>query len=67
VAAVAGRAGSSSVQALTPEFPFEVARRGYAVGSTVLAAVLPANPGPTAAAPVAMDDTGLELADGCGT
>jgi arginase len=41
-----------------------VARRGYAVGSAVLAAVLPANQGPTAAAPVAMDDTGLELADG---
>jgi arginase len=41
-----------------------VARRGYAVGSAVLAAVLPANQGPTAAAPVAMDDAGLELADG---
>src|SRR5512132_716874 len=57
-------AGTSSVQALAPEFPFQVARRVYAVGSTVLAAVLPANQGPTAAAPVAMDDAGLELADG---
>jgi arginase len=57
-------AGTASIQALAPEFPFDVARRGYAVGSTVLAAVLPANQGPTAAAPVAMDDTGLELADG---
>jgi arginase len=57
-------AGTSSVQALAPEFPFEVARRGYAVGSAVLAAVLPANQGPTAAAPVAMDDAGLELTDG---
>jgi arginase len=57
-------AGTSSVRALAPEFPFEVARRGYAVGSAVLAAVLPANQGPTAAAPVAMDDTGLEPADG---
>jgi arginase len=57
-------AGTASVQALAPEFPFEVARRGYAVGTAVLAAVLPANQGPTAAAPVAMDDTGLELADG---
>ena len=57
-------AGTSSVQALAPEFPFAVARRGYAVGSAVLAAVLPPNQGPTAAAPVAMDDTGLELADG---
>lgn len=54
-------AGTSSVQALAPEFPFEVARRGFAVGSAVLAAVLPANQGPTLAAPVAMDDTGLEL------
>jgi arginase len=57
-------AGTASVQALAPEFPFEVGRRGYAVGSAVLAAVLPANQGPTVAAPVAMDDTGLELADG---
>jgi arginase len=57
-------AGTASVRQLAPEFPFEVARRGYAVGSAVLAAVLPANQGPTAAAPVAMDDTGLELADG---
>jgi arginase len=57
-------AGTASVQTLAPEFPFQVARRGYAVGSTVLAAVLPANQGPTVAAPVAMDDTGLELADG---
>jgi hypothetical protein len=57
-------AGTASVRELAPEFPFEVARRGYAVGSAVLAAVLPANEGPTAAAPVAMDDTGLELRDG---
>jgi arginase len=57
-------AGTSSIRAFAPEFPFEIARRGYAIGSTVLAAVLPANQGPTAAAPVAMDDTGLELADG---
>jgi arginase family enzyme len=39
-------------------------RRGYAVGSAVLAAVLPANQGPTTGAPVAMDDAGLELRDG---
>jgi arginase len=31
-------AGTSSVRALAPEFPFEVARRGYAVGSAILAA-----------------------------
>jgi arginase len=52
--------GTSSVRELAPEFPFEVARRGYAVGSAVLAAVLPPGDGPTAAVPVAMDDTGLE-------
>jgi Arginase family len=57
-------AGTVSVQELAPEFPFDVARRGYAVGSAVLAAVLPANDGPTAAVPVAMDDTGLELREG---
>jgi hypothetical protein len=57
-------AGTSSIRDLAPEFPFEEARRGYAVGSAVLAAVLPAPDGPTAAAPVAMDDTGLELRDG---
>ena len=57
-------AGTSSVRELAPEFPFEVARRGYAVGSAVLAAVLPAHDGPTATAPVAMDDGGLALRDG---
>ena len=57
-------AGTVSVRAHAPEFPLEVARRGYAVGSAVLAAVLPPNDGPTAAAPAAMDDTGLELRDG---
>jgi arginase len=57
-------AGTSSIVELAPEFPFDVARRGYTVGSAVLAAVLPANEGPTAAAPVAMDDAGLELRDG---
>lgn len=57
-------AGSSSVRDLAPEFPFDVARRAYAVGSAVLAAVLPAADGPTVTAPVAMDDDGLELRDG---
>jgi arginase len=57
-------AGTSSVSELAAEFPFDAARRGYAVGSTVLAAVLPALDGPTAAVPVAMDDGGLELRDG---
>jgi arginase len=57
-------AGTSSVRELAPEFPFEVARRGYAVGSAVLSAVLPPHDGPTAVVPVAMDDTGLEERDG---
>jgi arginase len=57
-------AGTSSVRELAPELPFDVARRGYAVGSAVLAAVLPEHEGPTASAPVAMDDEGLELRDG---
>ena len=56
-------AGTISVRDLAPEFPFDVARRGYVVGSTVLAAVLPPHAGPTAAAPVAMDDDGLDLRD----
>ena len=57
-------AGTSSVRELAPEFPFDVARRGYAVGTAVLAAVLPEHDGPTAAAPVAMGGEGLELRDG---
>ena len=57
-------AGSSSVRALAPEFPYEVARRGYAVGTQVLTAVLPDHNGPTAVVPVEMGDRGLELADG---
>lgn len=47
-----------------PEFPFDVARRGYAVGAAVLEAVLPAHDGPTVAAPVNMTDEGLDLRDG---
>ncbi len=38
--------GTSSVRELAPEFPFDVARRGYAVGSAVLEAVLPPHDGP---------------------
>src|SRR5690349_20526604 len=57
-------AGTSSVGELAPEFPFDVARRGYAVGSAALAAVLPPHDGPTAVVPVAMapgDRTGPAL------
>src|SRR5689334_10920345 len=55
-------AGTSSVRELAPEFPFDVARRGYAVGSAVLAAVLPPHDGPTAAVPVTMSGDGLAVA-----
>ncbi len=57
-------AGTSSVEALAPEFPLDVARRGYAVGTAVLEAVLPPHDGPTVTAPVAMSDDGLEERDG---
>src|SRR5215510_5391655 len=57
-------AGTSSVRELASEFPFDVARRGYAVGSAVLEAVLPPHDGPTAAAAVTIGDEGLDLVDG---
>ena len=57
-------AGTSSVRELASEFPFDVARRGYAVGSAVLDAVLPPHDGPTATTPVTMGDEGLDLVDG---
>src|SRR5215470_1591015 len=57
-------AGTSSVRELAPEFPFDVARRGYAVGSAVLEAILPPHSGPTVTVPVAMSDDGLAERDG---
>ena len=57
-------AGSVSIRTFTPGFPFDVARRGYAVGSAILEAILPPHHGPTATAPVALTDEGLELRDG---
>ena len=57
-------AGTSSVRSLAAEFPLDVARRGYAVGSAVLAAVLPPHNGPTAAVPVETGDVGLKKLDG---
>lgn len=57
-------AGTSSVRSLAAEFPFEVARRGYAVGSAVLEAVLPEHAGPTARVPVEFGDAGLAQVDG---
>lgn len=57
-------AGSTSVEALAPEFPFDVARRAYTVGTDVLQAVLPAHDGPTAVVPVSLGDDGLAERDG---
>jgi hypothetical protein len=57
-------AGTVSVQQLASEFPFDVGRRGYAVGSAVLAAVLPPHDGLTVTAPVTMTDEGLAERDG---
>ena len=56
--------GTSSIKEFASEFPFDVARRGYAVGSAVLEAVLPPHDGPTATVPVTMSDGGLEKRDG---
>ena len=57
-------AGTSSVEAFAPEFPLDVARRGYAVGTALLEAVLGPHDGPTVTAPVSMSDEGLEERDG---
>jgi arginase len=57
-------AGTQSVRSLAPEFPFDVARPGYTVGTKVLQAVLPEHDGPTAVVPVEMGDVGLEERDG---
>ena len=57
-------AGTTSVRELASEFPFEVGRRGYAVGAAVLHAVLPPHPCPTAEVPVTMTSEGLAKRDG---
>ena len=57
-------AGTVSVRQLASEFPFEVGRRGYTVGSAVLQTVLPPHDGPTVTAPVTMTDEGLAERDG---
>ena len=57
-------AGTESIRSLAPEFPFDVARRSYSVGTKVLQAVLPQHDGPTAVVPVEMGDVGLEERDG---
>ena len=55
-------AGTESVRSLAPEFPFDIARRGYSVGTKVLQAVLPEHDGPTAVVPVEIGDIGIEEA-----
>ncbi|MGX1566706.1 arginase family protein [Streptomyces sp. NPDC055506] len=57
-------AGAAVVGELAPEFPLDTARRGYAVGTAVLEAVLPPHDGPTATVPVTLTDDGLEERDG---
>ena len=56
--------GTESVRSLAPEFPLDIARRGYSVGTKVLQAVLPDHDGPTAIVPVEMGDIGLAERDG---
>lgn len=57
-------AGTTSVRELAPEFPLPVARRGHAVGTAVLEAILPRHAGPSAVVEVPVDDSGLEARDG---
>ncbi|AXG76748.1 arginase family protein [Streptomyces paludis] len=57
-------AGAAAVKELAPEFPLGIARRGYALGTKVLEAILPPHEGPTATVPVTMSDDGLEERDG---
>lgn len=57
-------AGADTVRALVPELPFEEARRGYAVGTAVLSAILPEHAGPTAVVPVEPGSSGLGERDG---
>lgn len=57
-------AGTESIRSLAPEFPFDVARRCYPIGTKVLQAVLPQHDGPTAVVPVDRGNAGLEERDG---
>ncbi|MFC8146444.1 arginase family protein [Streptomyces paradoxus] len=57
-------AGADMAGRLAPEFPLDVARRGYTVGTTVLGAVLPQHDGPVATVPVPLGDPGGEVRDG---
>ncbi len=57
-------AGSSSIEAFAGDLPFEVARRGYSVGTAVLQAILPPRVGPTVVVPTDMGERGLAVRDG---
>lgn len=57
-------AGADIVELSAPEFPLDVARRGYAWGSRVLQAVLPEHTGPTEIVPVEMSDRERATRDG---
>jgi arginase len=57
-------AGTGSVRSLASEFPFDIARRGYSVGTKVLQAVLHEHDDPTAMVPAEVGDIGLEERDG---
>ena len=57
-------AGSSSIEAFAGDLPFEVARRGYSVGTAVLQAILPPHVGPTVVVPTDMGERGLAVRDG---
>ena len=63
MASVAGRRQPERARAC-PRVCVEVARRGYAVGATVLEAVLPPHDRPTATVPVSISDDGLEEREG---
>nr|AMP56721.1 arginase family [uncultured bacterium] len=57
-------AGTSSIEAFASEFSLDVARRGYALGTSVLEAVLPPHDGPVAYVPVSMSNDGLQKLNG---
>jgi arginase len=57
-------ASVEAVRTLFSEVPLDEARRGYAVGTAVLNAVLPTHTGPTAFVPIESGDLGLGKQDG---
>ena len=57
-------AGSSSIEAFAGDLPFEVVRRGYSVGTSVLQAILPPHVGPAVVVPTDMGEKGVSERDG---